>query len=380
MAGLHLEGEDDELLLEDEITGDSSVSADLCLVGRFITDQPVNFNLMRSRLASIWRPGKGVFMKDIGEGRFIFQFFHEVDLKRVFEGGPWSFGNLPLILHHLRRGEFPLKVPLDTLPFWVQIHDLPAGYLTEGIGKLLGKFIGTFLEYDSTNSTGVWRQYMRVRVGVRVDEPLKRFKKIKNKDGSSFTVNFRYERLHIFCFLCGRLGHSENFCELMFNAEAKNSERQWGAWLKAADRRSQTLAGDKWIRTDGGEGNPSGVAAQTRVSPKAPQTEPKQKEQESRSLRSEIISTRDSRESIPQILPRQILQDISYKQNNPDFMQLAIPDATYSEERKRRRGYNSENIGNTSSSELFLAGSTGDGSDVSTLSTAGSEHGVGRFQ
>ncbi|XP_057803593.1 uncharacterized protein At4g02000-like [Salvia miltiorrhiza] len=191
MAGLQIDGEDDELLLEDEITGDSSVAADLCLVGRFLTDQPVNFSLMQSRLAS-----------------------------------PWAFGNFPLILHHLRRGEFPLKVPLDYLPFWVQIHDLPAGYLTEGIGKILGKFIGTFLEYDSTNSTGVWRQYMRVRVGVRVDEPLKRFKKLKSKEGVTFMVNFKYERLHVFCFLCGRLGHSENFCELMFNEETKSQKRE----------------------------------------------------------------------------------------------------------------------------------------------------------
>ncbi|XP_057779491.1 uncharacterized protein At4g02000-like [Salvia miltiorrhiza] len=183
-------------------------------------------------MASIWRPGKGVFMKDIGKGRFIFQFFHELDLKRVYEGGPWAFGNFPLILHRLRKGEFPLTVPLDILPFWVQIHDLLAGFLTEGVGKLLGNFIGTFMEYDSTNSSGVWRQYMRVRVGIRVTDPLKRFKKLKQKDGSTFTVNFKYERLNVFCFLCGRLGHSESFCELMFNEGSKDTVREWVLALK----------------------------------------------------------------------------------------------------------------------------------------------------
>ncbi|XP_057802918.1 uncharacterized protein At4g02000-like [Salvia miltiorrhiza] len=236
MAGLNLSNEDDEILIDEEITGESNVAVDLCLVGRFLTDQPINFNLMRSRLASIWRPGKGVFVKDIGQGRFIFQFFHEIDLLRVYDGGPWSFGNFSLILHRLKRGEFPLSVPLDILPFWVQIHNLPAGFLTEGVGRLLGNFIGSFLEYDSTNTSEIWRQYMRVRVGVRVLEPLKRFKKLKQKDGTTFVVNFKYERLHVFCFLCGRLGHSESFCELMFNSQSKDMAREWGVDLKAADR------------------------------------------------------------------------------------------------------------------------------------------------
>ncbi|XP_057791957.1 uncharacterized protein At4g02000-like [Salvia miltiorrhiza] len=162
-------------------------------------------------------------------------------MQRVYDGGPWSFGNFPLILHRLKHGEFPLTVPLDSLPFWIQIHDLPAGYLTEGVGCLLGNFIADFMEYDSSNSSGVWRQYIRIRVVVRVSDPLKRFKKIKQKDGSSFTVNFKYERLNIFCFLCGRLGHFESYCELMFNPASKENEQEWGVWLKAADRRVVSL-------------------------------------------------------------------------------------------------------------------------------------------
>ncbi|XP_057793291.1 uncharacterized protein LOC131009908 [Salvia miltiorrhiza] len=380
MAGLNLMGEDDELLLDDEVAGDSPVPADLCLVGRFLTEQPINFNLMRSRLASIWRPGKGVFMKDIGGGRFIFQFFHEVDLVRVYEGGPWAFGNFPLILHRLHRGEFPLSVPLDVLPFWVKIHDLPAGYITEGIGKLLGNFIGNFLEYDSTNSTGVWRQYMRIRVGIRVDEPLKRSKKIKSKDGSTFVVTFKYERLNVFCFLCGRLGHSENFCELMFNDEVKNKERQWGVGLKAADRRGQNLAGEKWIRTDGAGGNPSGVAAPTRVSENPPQTDPKRKELVLRDQPLLVLSSREMRDPTPQNLPRQILKDISYTNNHPDYMQLSDPSAIILDDRKRRRGVSSENTSTTPTSESFLAGFPGDGLDASTSLSAGFEDGAGRSQ
>lgn len=251
-ANINLEGdEDDKLILDDNNIQADETFVDLCLVGRFLTDQPINFNLMRSRMAGIWRPGKGVFMKDIGQGRYIFQFFHKIDLQRVAEGGPWSFNNIPLILHQLSKGEFPLRVPLDWVSFWIQIHDLPAGYILESIGKQLGNFIGKFLEYDSTNSTSTWRQYMQLRVAIDVTKPLKRGKRIKKPDGSSFVVSFKYERLHIFCFLCGRIGHSERFCENLFTQDASNTHREWGVWLKADDRRGLSLPGDKWIRSEG---------------------------------------------------------------------------------------------------------------------------------
>lgn len=82
--------------------------------------------------------------------------------------------------------------------------------------------------------------------------PLKRCKRIRKPDGSTFTVNFKYERLHIFCFICGRLGHSERFCDQWFAAEEKEIKREWGVWLKVDDRRGTSLAGEKWLRSEEG--------------------------------------------------------------------------------------------------------------------------------
>ncbi|XP_057811485.1 uncharacterized protein LOC131025710 [Salvia miltiorrhiza] len=380
MAGLHLSTEEDEIMFDDALTEDSNVSVELCLVGRFLTEQPIIFNLMRSRLASVWRPGKGVFMKDIGQGRFIFQFFHEIDLQRVYDGGPWAFGNFPLILHRLEWGEFPLSVPLDVLPFWVQIHDLPAGYLSEGVGKLLENFIGKFMEYDSSNFSGVWRQYTRIRVGVCVTEPIKRFKRIKKKDGSSFVVNFKYERLNVFCFLCGRLGHSESFCKLMFNSATKDTVREWGMWLKAADRRAVSLAGDKWLRSDKEEGNPihEGVAA--RVVQEPLQTAPKRKEQENLMISLIFNENLNSGNKIPIIQQWQALQDISHAYHGQDSTMIDESSLAYVEERKHRCGATSADCNIPTSSESLPAGVTEDISDDQIILVAGSGYGVGRVQ
>lgn len=45
---------------------DTDPGVELCIVGRFLTDQSINFNLMRARIASIWKPKDGVSVKSIG--------------------------------------------------------------------------------------------------------------------------------------------------------------------------------------------------------------------------------------------------------------------------------------------------------------------------
>lgn len=267
MAELSLSNdEDDELILDANTLAQQSGFSELCLVGRFLTDRNINFMAMKHRMAGLWRPGKGVAIHDLGGQRFLFQFFHVIDMKRVFEGGPWSFDSLLLILHHLKQGELPNQVPLNSIAFWIQVHDLPVGYMSHHVGKQLGDFIGQFLEYDTTNNTGVWRAYMRVRVAIDVGKPLKRCKKIRKSEGEWFLVNFKYERLGSFCFICGCLGHTERFCELLFSIPEEEVKRGWGTWLRAPDKRNANLGGSKWLRDDGHNdgGSISGIATNDR--------------------------------------------------------------------------------------------------------------------
>jgi hypothetical protein len=72
-----------------------------------------------------------------------------------------------------------------------------------GIGKQLGDFIGTFVDYDTINNNGARRSYMRIRVTIDGHHPLK---KIRKGEGSSYMVQFKYERL----------GHADRFCKHLF--------------------------------------------------------------------------------------------------------------------------------------------------------------------
>ncbi|KAL8476852.1 hypothetical protein ACS0TY_029232 [Phlomoides rotata] len=59
---------------------------------------------------------------------------------------------------------------------------------------------------------------LRVRVNVDVSMSLKRFKSIRRGEGVSFWITFRYEKLSTFCFVCGRVGHTESYCEVKYAA------------------------------------------------------------------------------------------------------------------------------------------------------------------
>ncbi|MBA0716998.1 hypothetical protein Golax_004847 [Gossypium laxum] len=69
----------------------------------------------------------------------------------------------------------------------------------------LGNFVGEFIEYDGSNMGKENRHYMWVRVRIDVRRPLKMRKQILFYGNCPY-VKFRYERLSLFCFYCGRLG------------------------------------------------------------------------------------------------------------------------------------------------------------------------------
>ena len=45
------------------------------LVGRFLSDKPINFLAMKSTLASVWEPGKGITFTEVEGADFCFNFF-----------------------------------------------------------------------------------------------------------------------------------------------------------------------------------------------------------------------------------------------------------------------------------------------------------------
>ncbi|KAG8486699.1 hypothetical protein CXB51_020185 [Gossypium anomalum] len=93
-------------------------------------------------------------------------------------------------------------------------------------------------------------------------------------------VRYKYERLTLFYFYCGRLGHSDSFCEFKMELGVEIVEMGWDLALRAQSRRAQAMnrvvegisMGDNYRRNSGwGDINPilgfnlEGKKAQSRL-------------------------------------------------------------------------------------------------------------------
>lgn len=69
--------------------------------------------------------------------------------------GPCTFDNVLLVTNTVKTREDPTKVQVVEAEFWIQIYDLPVGYMTEVVGKQLDNFFGTFIQYGAKNNSSL---------------------------------------------------------------------------------------------------------------------------------------------------------------------------------------------------------------------------------
>ncbi|XP_074352931.1 uncharacterized protein LOC141692091 [Apium graveolens] len=236
---------------EEDSTIHSEIDTKWCLVGKFLTDSSIDFHAMQHKMASLWRPGKGMYVKQLDSNRFLFQFYHEIDIKRVCDGSPWTFGHFHLVFERLKDGMDPRTMCINNLEIWVQLHDLGAGFMSQRVVTDIGNYIGRFVESDTNNFVGVWRDYFRVRVSIPLDVPLKRRMRLRKNATEWCWVRFKYEAVPTFCFICGLIGHSDRFCDKLFETQGDTVEKPYGTWMRADPKRRSYTMGSKWLRSGG---------------------------------------------------------------------------------------------------------------------------------
>lgn len=133
----------------------------------------------------------------------------------------------------------------------MQIHDLPIGFMPQNVGRLLGNFLGQFLDYDTKNNDGIWRSFMQPRVRIDVRVPLKKENKVKKSGGEWRIVRFKYERLGIFCFACGIIGHTEQYCEKLLAMDNDDGARGWGQEMRVDLKKPGNGGSNRWLREGG---------------------------------------------------------------------------------------------------------------------------------
>ncbi|CAN1793630.1 hypothetical protein LINPERHAP1_LOCUS20057 [Linum perenne] len=163
------------------------------------------------------------------------------------ESGPWSFDQNLLVMRELKEGELPHEVDLHYADFWVQMHQMPRGFCSEAVGTALGNYVGKCVKYDDRTIPTNDDFFMRARVTVDIRRPLKREKKVKLAGGVTGTCKFRYERLPNFCYICGKIGHIDRYCEVRFHVPEDKIVKLWDETLRAPPKKERVFEGEKWL-------------------------------------------------------------------------------------------------------------------------------------
>lgn len=122
-------------------------------------------------------------------------------MQRIIDGMPWFFNKHLIGFHKLEKANDPIQVPIFATNFWVQIHNLPPGCMSEGMARQLGNFFGEFLDYDTSIFSKGVTKYMRIKVKIDVRNPLRRRKRIAYGHDKSTFVYFQYEKLSLFFYV-----------------------------------------------------------------------------------------------------------------------------------------------------------------------------------
>ncbi|KAL8524016.1 hypothetical protein ACS0TY_013831 [Phlomoides rotata] len=96
----HLGEDEEELVIGFENLDVSPGDNQLCLVGRFISEQPTNFNLLNSSITGVWRPQKGVNIRNIGEAT-------------IWEDTTLGFSQQAMLLGTVWRAFMWIRVEID---------------------------------------------------------------------------------------------------------------------------------------------------------------------------------------------------------------------------------------------------------------------------
>jgi hypothetical protein len=191
----------------------------------------LNKEAFKAILTRIWRPAGRVVFKEIQENLWLFEFFEDGDKHKVLAGRPWSYDRTLLILNEFDGQISPSQMDFSFSPIWIQIHDMPLGCMNRAVGHQIGNSIGR-VEDDVG-----WGRYLRIRVAINLYQPLERGRSLIISKTSRW-VSFKYKKLPVFCFRCGRILYGPKGCTEV-NTRPPNHDgvsEGWGHWLRADDQ------------------------------------------------------------------------------------------------------------------------------------------------
>ncbi|XVF30367.1 hypothetical protein REPUB_Repub16aG0051300 [Reevesia pubescens] len=109
---------------------------------------------------------------------------------------PW-----PVMDRHLILKDWPMEASIEEIDFstseiWIQIHNMPITFLTKQNVVLIASIFSKLIMVDFEEGQNIiWNGILRMKVALKVDEPLKRGFTLKRQNKPSIRISFKSHKV-----------------------------------------------------------------------------------------------------------------------------------------------------------------------------------------
>lgn len=158
-----------------------------------------------------WR-GLGAFtVADLPNGFYYIRCESQEMQCRLLWDGPWTVAGRILQLAPWSESFQPAFEKLSIAVVWIQIYHLPIELWEGDILETVASQFGKLLKVDEHTLDRTRAKFARVCVELDLSKPLQQGTWVKYGEFSVFVLVL-YEKLPVFCFKCGLVGHGEANC------------------------------------------------------------------------------------------------------------------------------------------------------------------------
>lgn len=95
------------------------------IVGRVVTNYYINPDALLKIFQHVWIRKVGIELKALDQSTFLLYFKEIDDIELVLFNSPWNFNNSLMIGKRLEYSVHLSHIYFDSLPCWLQLHNLP---------------------------------------------------------------------------------------------------------------------------------------------------------------------------------------------------------------------------------------------------------------